>query len=183
MFLTQRSAPISDQAPGLLVWNMMQKGGNLVPPCMLNISTSWTSRPFGSVIGRLPREMTCALWTLTSALLCFLDEIWWEFWHGTGCLGGGGAQAMVSGESSNMIELDLWATFPGPMPQPEIPVTCISETSSDLQDSIKYICETCPRKQSKKNFARLEISAIHQSRSEKKVSSPSILAHPKYLHS
>ena len=47
--------------------------------------------------------------------------------------------------------------------------TCISKTSSDLQDSIKYICEKCPRSQSKKN-ARLEISAIHQSRSERMVS-------------
>ena len=34
MFLTQGSTPISDQAPELLVSNMMQKGGNLMPPCM-----------------------------------------------------------------------------------------------------------------------------------------------------
>ena len=69
--------------------------------------TSWASRPFGSIIGRLPIEMTCALWTLTSAFLDFLDEIWWEFWHGTGCLGGCGAQAIGSGESGD-ISLDLF---------------------------------------------------------------------------
>ena len=75
--------------------------------------TSWTYRLLGSVIRRLPREMTCALWTLTSALLGLLDEIWWEFWHGTGYLGGVGAQAIGSDES---VQHD-WVV-PGPMPQP-----------------------------------------------------------------
>ena len=62
--------------------------------------TSWASRPFGSVIGRLSIEMTCALWTLTSAFLGFLDEI---------CLGGCGAQAIGSGESGD-ISLDLFCS-------------------------------------------------------------------------